>query len=150
MIANGLKFGFAAMTSGLCLVAAAPSLAQTSHEELVDQLLDAAEGLARDNGYSSTHSRYSGQLDAGQDETVTIDLDAGVSYLIIGQCDGDCSDIDLWLYDENGNLIEEDVLEDDTPIVEVTPIRSARFTVRTRMVTCDVEPCYYGIGVFGQ
>ncbi len=136
----------------MALVAGAgvPALAQNSHQDLVNSLLDAAEGLARNNGYNSTHSRYNGQLSEGQEKQVTIDLDAGTSYMIIAQCDGDCSDIDLWLYDENNNLIDEDVLDDDTPIVEVTPIRNARFRIRTRMITCNVEPCYYGIGVYGQ
>ena len=142
------KIGFAA--AALALFVGAPVAAQSTHEELVESLLDAAEGLAAQSGFDSTHSRYNGQLNEGQEKTVTLNLDAGTSYFIVAQCDGDCSDIDLWLYDENGNLIDEDVLVDDTPIVEVTPIRNARFTIRTRMITCEVEPCYYGIGVFGQ
>lgn len=140
----------AAGALALAAGAGVPALAQNSHQDLVNNLLDAAEGLARNNGYNSTHSRYNGQLNEGQEKSVTLDLDAGTSYMIIGQCDSDCSDVDLWLYDENNNLIDEDVLVDDTPIVEVTPIRNARFTIRARMVTCKVEPCYYGIGVYGR
>jgi hypothetical protein len=140
----------AAGAVALAASAGVPAIAQNSHQDLVNSLLDAAEGLARNSGYNSTHSRYNGQLSEGQEKQVTIDLDAGTSYMIIAQCDGDCSDIDLWLYDENNNLIDEDVLEDDTPIVQVTPIRNARFRIRARMITCNVEPCYYGIGVYGQ
>lgn len=140
--------GFGALALGFGVML--PLAAQNTHQDLVSSLLNAAERLAKQNGYSSTHSRYNGQLNEGQDKNVTLDLDAGTSYFIVGQCDSDCSDIDLWLYDENNNLIDEDVLVDDTPIVEVTPIRNARFTIRARMVTCRVEPCYYGIGVYGR
>ena len=151
MIGKKSKTVFAGVGAmALTLGAAVPVVAQNEHQDLVNTLLNAAERLARSSGYNSTHSRYNGQLREGQERTVTINLDRGTSYMIIAQCDGDCSDIDLWLYDENGNLIDEDVLVDDTPIVEVTPLRSARFSIRVRMVSCNVEPCYYGIGAYGQ
>ena len=113
-------------------------------------MLNLTQNIANQRGFSSTHNRYNGQLRAGQEETVTLDLNAGTSYMMVAQCDSDCSDIDMWLYDENGNLIDEDVLVDDTPIVEVTPIRNARFSLRARMISCSVQPCYYGIGVYAQ
>lgn len=139
-----------ALACALMVGVAAPAIAQNEHQELVEALLDAAEGLAAENGYESTHGRYNGDLDAGAEETFTVDLDAGTSYFIVAQCDIDCSDIDMWIYDENGNLIDEDVLVDDTPIVEVTPMRDARFKIRVGMIDCSSEPCYYGVGVFGK
>lgn len=140
----------AAGVAALTMSVGAPTIAQNAYEDVVNAQLDSAAQLARQEGFSSTHSRYSGSLDQGESRTVTLDLDAGTSYMIIAPCDQDCSDIDLWLYDENGNLIDEDVLPDDLPIVQVTPIRDARFSLRTRMIRCSVEPCFYGIGVFGQ
>ncbi|WP_299193213.1 hypothetical protein [uncultured Erythrobacter sp.] len=134
----------------IALGASAPTTAQSSYEQEVNRLLNATQSIASSRGFSSTHSRYNGQLRQGQEETITLDLNAGVSYMMVAQCDRDCSDIDLWLYDENGNLIDEDVLVDDTPIVNVTPIRNARFTLRARMISCSVQPCYYGIGAYGQ
>lgn len=151
MFGKKQKIGLAAVgAAAVAMGAAVPSIAQNTHEQLVNSLLDATASLARSAGYYSSHSRYNGSLRQGQERRVTLDLDAGTNYMAVAQCDGDCSDIDLWLYDENGNLIDEDVLVDDTPIVEVTPIRSARFTIRVRMVSCSVQPCYYGIGVYGQ
>jgi hypothetical protein len=151
MLGNKTKIGIAAVGAAvLGLGAAAPTIAQSSYEQQVNQLLNLTQNIANSRGYSSTHARYNGQLRAGEERTVTLDLNAGTGYMMVAQCDTDCSDIDMWLYDENGNLIDEDVLVDDTPIVEVTPIRSARFSLRTRMITCTVEPCYYGIGVYGQ
>jgi len=151
MTSRTVKFGIAAAAAAMVTVgAAAPSIAQSSYEQQVNRLLNLTQNLANSRGFSSSHARYQGQLRNGEERSVTLDLNAGVSYMMVAQCDNDCSDIDMWLYDENGNLIDEDVLVDDTPITEVTPIRNARFTLRTRMITCSVQPCYYGIGVYSR
>jgi hypothetical protein len=65
-------------------------------------------------------------------------------------CDEDCSDIDLYLEDENGNEIDSNVSTDDVPIIECRPAWSGRFQIRVRMYECSVEPCYFGVGVFGR
>lgn len=136
--------------AAIALGASTPTTAQSSYEQEVNRLLDLTRNIASSRGFNSTHSRYNGQLRQGGEERVTLDLNAGTSYMIVAQCDRDCSDIDLWLYDENGNLIDSDVLVDDTPIVNVTPIRNARFSLRVGMISCSVQPCYYGIGAYGQ
>ncbi|MFU7529591.1 hypothetical protein [Qipengyuania sp. ASV99] len=151
MSVNKMKIGAVTVCAAvLALGAAVPTIAQSSYEEEVNRLLNLTQNIANSRGFSSSHARYNGQLRNSEERTVTLDLNSGTSYMMIAQCDRDCSDIDMWLYDENGNLIDEDVLVDDTPIVEVTPIRSARFSLRTRMITCSVEPCYYGVGVYAQ
>lgn len=151
MTVSKVKIGLATAVAALVTVgAAAPTIAQSSYQQQVNRLLNLAQNIASSRGYSSSHSRYDGQLRNGQQETVTLDLYAGNSYMMIAQCDTDCSDVDMWLYDENGNLIDEDLLVDDTPIVEVNPVRNARFTLRTQMISCSVEPCYYGIGVYAR
>lgn len=151
MFGKKVKLGAASLVAAtIALGAAAPTIAQNSYQQEVNRLLNLTQSLASSRGFSSTHSRYSGQLRSNQNETITLDLNAGTSYMIVAQCDRDCSDIDLWLYDENGNLIDSDVLVDDTPIVNVTPIRNARFSLRVGMITCNVQPCYYGIGAYGQ
>jgi len=151
MIGRKTKFGVAAVAAaGLAVAGAAPTIAQATNEALVNQLLGTAAGMAKERGFSSTHSRHNGSLNVNQTETVTLDLNAGTSYMVIGLCDQDCSDIDLWISDENGYEIDSDTLEDDVPIVEVTPRRNARFSIRAKMITCNVEPCFYGIGVYGK
>ncbi len=145
------KFGFAVAGAALLAAGASvPTVAQSSYQQQVNRLLNLTQNIANSRGFSSSHSRYNGSLRNNQQETVTLNLNAGTSYMMVAQCDNDCSDIDMWLYDENGNLIDSDVLVDDTPIVEVTPIRNARFSLRTRMISCSVEPCYYGIGVYAR
>jgi hypothetical protein len=84
-------------------------------------------------------------LNNGATATHFINLNANVSYTIGAVCDEDCTDIDMSLYDENGNLVSEDVLEDNYPVVNVAPIRNAQFRLVLSMFACSIEPCRYQI-----
>lgn len=102
------------------------------------------------NGYELTHHIYTGSLNDGGAEVVRLDLDVGMEYQIMGACDEDCSDLDLILYDGRGNVVDSDMLDDDYPVVSLTVTHSGMFTVRVSMAECSLEPCRYGIGVFGR
>lgn len=101
-------------------------------------------------GYQMTHNPFIGSLGRGGETDITLNVTSGVSYAIIGVCDADCRDIDLKLYDDNGNLIRSDTQRDDTPIVRFTPRWNARFTIRVTMASCSNAPCRFGIGSFGK
>ncbi|WP_228051835.1 hypothetical protein [Sphaerospermopsis aphanizomenoides] len=117
--------------------------------QIRDQLIRAALA-AGFSGYTLTHDPFIGNLGRGGYDDITINLRSGVSYAIVGVCDSDCRDIDLKLYDDNGNLIVSDTENDDTPFVWVTPRWNARFTIRVIMPSCSNAPCRYGIGAFGK
>ena len=114
------------------------------------QLQNAGAQVFSGRGYELTHQIYTGSLDEGETETVTLNLDVGVEYQIMGACDNDCSDVDLTLYDGAGNEVDQDLQLDDYPIVSVTPRRGGNFRVVVSMADCSAEPCRYGIGVFGR
>ena len=116
----------------------------------VRRLLQRAGQHYESRGYSMTHRIYTGSLDQGEHAFVSLDLEIGTQYQIMGACDTDCSDLDFVLYDGRGNQIDQDVEMDDVPIVSVTPSRSGSFRVKVTMATCSAEPCRYGIGVFGK
>jgi hypothetical protein len=101
-------------------------------------------------GYSMTHQIYTGSLNQSANEFVSVNLDIGTTYQIVGACDTDCSDLDLVLYDPNGNEIDNDLQLDDYPVVAVTPSRSGQYRVKVMMAKCSAEPCRYGLGVFGK
>lgn len=101
-------------------------------------------------GYSLTHDvTYASLYDDGSD-SYFFTLRGGTSYKIFAVCDGDCSDIDLKLYDENGNEVDKDILFDDKPLVTVSPKWTGRFKLRVTMAVCNIQPCKFGIGVFGN
>ncbi len=81
-------------------------------------------------------------------DSKTYYLTAGERFDIVGVCDQDCNDIDLYLYDNNGNLITQDSGTDDVPLVGVDIYRTGSFTVKTKMYNCRTSSCYYGLAVF--
>jgi len=90
-----------------------------------------------------------GLVDDGRNMSVTYTLAKGNTYKIVGVCDNDCSDIDFELRDDNGNLIDSDSAKDDIPIVEVTPIRTGKFTLKVFMQSCSNSVgCVYGVDVY--
>jgi hypothetical protein len=113
------------------------------------QWLDAAQATGL-RGYQMTHNPFIGQLGRRGETDITLNVRSGVSYTLIGVCDADCRDIDLKLYDDNGNLISSDTDRDDKPVIQFTPRWNARFTIRVIMASCSNAPCRFGIGSFGK
>lgn len=142
------------------LIAAATVLAAASGAAAADvpteyraQLrgqLAAAEEIYRSEGYRQVMGPEMDGLGQGAEESYSLTLRSGWTYQILGVCDTDCSDLDLKIIDENGNTIAEDQLEDDAPIVEVTPKWTGKFTLEVNMYRCSDAPCYYAVSVFGK
>jgi hypothetical protein len=116
----------------------------------VANLLNQAASTATSRGLRSTHTPYIGALRTRGNTSHTLQLNGGTAYQIVGVCDNDCSDFDLRLYDSRGRMVAEDVLNDDTPVLSVTPGAGGTYTVRAIMTACSSEPCRYGIGVYGS
>jgi hypothetical protein len=72
-------------------------------------------------------------LGPGQVMNYTATLAAGDEYIILACGDGRAIDIDIHLYDENGNLIDRDRSSDNRPIVMVRPAWTGEFLVRVQM-----------------
>lgn len=137
-----LLYVLAAALGFISVGAQAQSYADTVWEQLQDWYEDYS-----DDGYS-VKNYVVGKLDEDQTDSWTFWLSADYDYTIIGVCDEDCGDIDLTLLDDDGGLIDEDLLQDIYPIVSVSPRRDAAYTIDVNMYECDVEPCYFGIAIF--
>ena len=116
-------------------------------DQVKGQLLVAGVALLAD-GYELTSEPHTGSLDRDSRDELTINLRANQSYKFVGVCDSDCGDLDLYLYDDDGDLISSDVGADDLPVVAVTPRWSGQFTIKVTMVRCSNQPCFYGVGNF--
>lgn len=138
----------------LVLVAAAfavPVSAQSNtFEGQVAFQMRVAEAFANSVGYDLTDELIFSSLDDGESESFTIDVDGGKDYRMIALCDEDCDDIDIYLEDTNGNVLDEDISLNDAPIVSLTAKGESRYVLRVRMYSCSLEPCYFAIGVFGR
>ena len=125
---------------------AAPVQAQNDFEQQVQFQMSIAEAFAESVGFSLDDMMLS-SLNDGEDERVTITLANGRDYRVVALCDEDCDDIDVYLEDMDGNEIDSDVSINDAPVVQATG-RGDRVRVRVRMYSCNVEPCYYALGIF--
>jgi hypothetical protein len=123
--------------------------AQDEFERQVRNQLDAVSETFRNDGYTLAYDIYMGRLDDDDDDAITFDLLRGQTYMIMGVCDTDCSDLDLTLYDGDGDEVDSDLATDDVPIVSVTTDRADTYRVEISMAECSAEPCRFGVGVYG-
>ncbi len=116
----------------------------------VQSRLNRASEAAIRNGLRKTHDDSLGYMGNGVDSNTTLTLRQGVSYLIVGVCDDSCQNLQIRLYDENGNLVVSDTRNTSVPIVRITPRWTGRFRINTNMARCASAPCHYGLAAFGQ
>ena len=107
------------VAAALLVPAAAP--AQNQWQRTVRNQVGQHDAFLSERGYTMSGDVYDGSLKDDEFESLTITLLPGTSYAFMGVCDEDCHDIDLRLYDPDGDEVDSDVRVDDWPIVSVTP-----------------------------
>lgn len=117
-------------------------------EAQVIGFLERGENMLEDDGFTRTREYETGKLERGESRTISIRLEAGVTYVLVGACDTDCDDVDLRIFTPDGKLLDRDVAADDFPVVTGTPRVSGEHTVRVTMAGCEAPYCYYALGVF--
>ena len=132
--------------AGAALFCAAPAQAQQG-PALVAMLLDSATVLMSNEDFEEADDAVVGTLGEGEDEEFEMELEAGESYIFVGVCDENCSDLDIAVYDENGDEIDSDVEMDDTPMVAIEADEDMTVTIKVTMATCG-RRCHYGLGTY--
>lgn len=87
------------------------------------------------------------QLAQGATGDLVFDLEGG-TYMIVGVCDESCSDIDIQLTTVSGEVVGEDVLEDDTPVVTFEAAPGAGYHAKVGMAACAAETCLTRVKVY--
>ena len=72
----------------------------------------------------------------------------GRDYMVVGVCDEPCSDLDVTLTSERGNVDTEAESADNRPNLRFTASLSGRLSVNIRMPRCLVSSCGYIVGLF--
>ena len=121
-----------------------------SPQEVVDSQLGSIEGNLRSSGFSRFMDTEYLWLNEDETKTMEIRLSSSRSYQIWGVCDGDCSDLDMELVDAYGNTVDEDILEDDRPLINPSNPQSGPYVLKVKMYECSVEPCLVGVTFFNQ
>lgn len=148
-VATRVAIGMAAFLSGSALFINQAAVADPYINQVRNQLIEAA-GILLEGNYSLTHTPYVGDLSDSHTDLLTLNLRSGITYQFVGVCDEDCSDLDLALYDGNGNLIDSDTAYNDIPLVSVTPRWNQQFRLKIDMADCSASYCNYGVGTFGR
>ncbi|MEO1347867.1 MAG: hypothetical protein AAFW84_03575 [Cyanobacteria bacterium J06635_15] len=87
------------------------------------------------------------EIDAGETETTyltvdEIDLSMGDNHAFVGECDSDCSDLDLRVYDDYGRLVGEDSTSDSYAEVYLSGVEVGEtYQVEITMYDCDAPYC---------
>lgn len=120
-----------------------------AQDVVAEQILTVSYVMALD-GYKPTHDVKYASLYNGRRENYYFTLNSGWYYQIVAVCDSDCGDIDMCLYNENGGEIDCDTTTDDKPIVTARPKWTGRFRLNVNMYDCNINPCKFGIAVYGK
>lgn len=133
----------------LAVAAAAAMLlpdAARAQAQIIRTQLDSAVVLMRSEGFAPYgQQRTSGSLGQGGDASVEMTLQPG-TYMLMGVCDGGCSDLDLVL-STGGSEAEADREMDDVPMVMVQVTRPTAYVLNVQMATCS-GTCEYGLAFF--
>lgn len=143
---RGLRLAVSAMALGGLLTASLPAFAQNVHiSRLYEQVLENIEYADPGHVLDSF-----GVIRMNEGGTVRVDLDVpgDVSVQVMGDCDGDCYDLDLVVYDDAGDVLGADRLDDDFPIVNFTSAADGRITLELDLIECDAAYCYAAYSVF--
>ena len=114
----------------------------------VERQLDRVSSNLRNVGFVKSDRTYVDSINQGYQQYIEVTLSAHTSYSFVGVCDQDCSDLDLYLKDDAGNLVDQDTDPDDTPTVSVTPKYTGVFRLYVSMARCSSGPCRWGVGIY--
>ena len=142
---------FAVALLSLALVGCGGSRSQASsgtseYTRQVQSYLARFAGVLETQGYRKVAAGpVFGSLDDDGKASHDMNVVGGVNYALFGACDNDCRDVDLIIYDSNGNVVKRDIAVDDNPLLLFTAARSAKYRIEVIMAVCNTEPCRYGL-----
>jgi hypothetical protein len=88
-------------------------------------------------GYVSGTCFLGAYLEPRGFSSMTVPMEEGVTYLILGGGDSDARDVDIQLVDSRGQVVAKDDDADATPLVEFTPPFAGKYTIRLTLFAAD-------------
>ena len=92
-------------------------------------------------------SRHEEDIAQGAQTAVFFQVEPGREVMVVGVCDEQCSDINLYVRDPNGNEVGRDVGADDVPVVVIPAGRGGQYTFQIEMARCSGR-CHWGVRVY--
>ncbi|HEU4885362.1 MAG TPA: hypothetical protein VFT45_24150 [Longimicrobium sp.] len=138
-----MKLPFIALAAVAAALLSTPAHAQPS--VVTSQFTEVASGLA-ERGFVPVADVVRGTLAQGADTEFELELE-GNDYVVMGFCDGGCTDLDLVLTDGSGSEVAADRAADDYPVLTLES-KSGTFVLSVLMATCGNSECHYGVQLF--
>jgi len=127
---------------------ATPARAQVDRwERQVHEQVERAAASLGASGIGKALTTHVGMLNTDESESFTLTLRAGISYVVVGTCDEDCSNLGLVLSDLSSHDLAADRASGNAPVTQLTPRETASYRVKAVMASCRVNPCRYGVAV---
>jgi hypothetical protein len=131
--------GFAAaVAAALLLVPATPAHADPqAARSCLDSLVTGAVASGMRLRSSDVHS-----AEPQAAVTYRVTLYKGLNYVVLGCADGDAVDLDMRLYDADGNLVSNDKSPDAQPFVDVSPPKTGEYALQVLVYKASVKTDY--------
>ena len=93
--------------------------------------------------------RASDTAAAGPQEAITyrVTLYKGLSYVLIGCADGEGVDLDMRLYDSEGNLVSNDKSPDAQPFVDVEPPHTGEYALQVLVYKSEAPKTDFAVAI---
>lgn len=94
--------------------------------------------------YDSGACLFGTTLQPQEVRPITCFFEAGTDYLLFGGGDNNARDVDILVFDDNGERVKSDMAADDHPVVHFNPDRSGNYTVQLKLFRAKApgQDCY--------
>ena len=98
---------------------------------------------------SGMRLRASDAATAGPQEAITyrVTLYKGLSYVLLGCADGEAVDLDMRLYDGEGNLVSNDKSPDAQPFVDVSPPHTGEYALQVLVYKSEAPKTDFAVAI---
>lgn len=106
--------------------------------------------MLQSEGYELTHKVEFDYLNKGESVEYLLILKVNTHYIMYATCDNDCGDIDLFLYDAHKRKMGYHDDTSDLPVISFYSVNNQVYSLKVVMYNCRVNPCKYGLAVYGK
>jgi len=141
-----MKIRGLALAGALALAAAGVAMAQ--EQTINAYVTELVESLA-DDGQTRVGQIRLDEIGEGDSAEFGFDLDPEKSYFVYAACDDDCTDIDMFAFDFDDDIVDFDEEDDDLPFLMIGPGQSGdSMRIQVDMMACDADLCVVGVGLY--
>lgn len=127
----------------LALTLCAPLVAQANATTL-GEVLSRAQASYQGQGMSNSHNLTYETLARGETHRYEATVRANSSYVIHADCGGSCTDVDLFVYDQYGNVVAQDTGAARAASVHINTNGTTELKFGVHMAGCSGRSCPVG------